>query len=190
MRRGAFLVLGRRRIARQVPRGRLDRVYSAPGDATIERRVAIWFGALLCHWRRSGARNQLIEKRQMAGILGVFCVTVGSRGDTLGQIRARGRRRMKIQLRVECHAGYRADERPLRFELRGRLFEVTEVEDRWYSPGAIYFRVRAEDGNFYILRHDEGMDVWTLDAFRTSREYEITPQPLDVTTPPGPHGAS
>ena len=97
---------------------------------------------------------------------------------------------MKIQLRVECHAGYRADERPLRFELRGRLFEVTEVEDRWYSPGAIYFRVRAEDGNFYILRHDEGMDVWTLDAFRTSREYEITPQPLDVATPPGPHGAS
>jgi len=50
--------------------------------------------------------------------------------------------------------------------------------------------VRAEDGNFYILRHDEGMDVWTLDAFRTCREYEITPQPLDVTTPPGPHGAS
>jgi hypothetical protein len=97
---------------------------------------------------------------------------------------------MVIQLRVECHAGYRADEHPLRFELRGRLFEVSEVEDRWYSPGAIYFRVKAEDGNFYILRHDEGMDAWTLDAFRTCREYEITPQPLDVTTPPGPHGAS
>lgn len=97
---------------------------------------------------------------------------------------------MVIQLRVECHAGYRADESPLRFELRGRLFEVSEVEDRWYSPGAIYFRVKAEDGDYYILRHDEGMDVWTLDAFRTCREYEITPQPLDVTMPPGPHGAS
>jgi hypothetical protein len=97
---------------------------------------------------------------------------------------------MKIQVRVECHAGYRADEYPLRFELRGRQFEVNEVEDRWYSPGTTYFRVRAEDGDFYVLRHDEGIDVWTLDAFRTSREYEITPQPLDVTTPPGPHGAS
>jgi hypothetical protein len=97
---------------------------------------------------------------------------------------------MIIQIRVECHAGYRADERPLRFELRGRLFEVAEVEDRWYSPGAIYVRVKAEDGNFYILRHDEGMDVWTLDAFRTCRKYEITPEPLDVTTPPGPYGAS
>lgn len=97
---------------------------------------------------------------------------------------------MKIHIRVESHAGYRADEYPLRFVLRERLFEVIEVEDRWYSPGATYFRVRAEDGNFYVLRHDEGIDSWTLDAFRTSREYEITPQPLDVTTPPGPHGAS
>ena len=97
---------------------------------------------------------------------------------------------MKIDIRVECHAGYRADEYPLRFILRGRLFEIIEVEDRWYSPGTIYFRVRAEDGNFYVLRHDEGMAVWTLDAFRASREYEITPQPLDVSTPPGPHGAS
>lgn len=51
---------------------------------------------------------------------------------------------MKIDIRVECHAGYRADEYPLRFILRGRLFEIIEVEDRWYSPGTVYFRVRAE----------------------------------------------
>jgi hypothetical protein len=74
------------------------------------------------------------------------------------------------EIRVECHAGYRADEHPLRFTLRGRLFEVLEVEDRWYSPGALYFRVRAEDGNFYVLRHEEGLDVWTLDAFRAGRD--------------------
>ena len=91
------------------------------------------------------------------------------------------------EIRVECYAGYRADERPLRFSLRGRSFEIQEVEDRWYSPGATYFRVRADDGNFYVLRHDEGMDFWTLDAFRTSREYES--QPMDLTTP-GPYGAS
>jgi hypothetical protein len=73
-------------------------------------------------------------------------------------------------IQVECYAGYRADERPLRFVLCGRAFEVAEVEDRWYSPGTIYFRVRATDGNFYVLRHDEGMDVWTLEAFRALRE--------------------
>lgn len=75
-----------------------------------------------------------------------------------------------LEIRVECYAGYRADERPLRFMLCGWTFEVAEVEDRWYSPGVIYFRVRATDGNFYVLRHDEGMDAWTLDAFRAFRE--------------------
>lgn len=75
-----------------------------------------------------------------------------------------------LEIRVGCYAGYRADERPLNFELCGRRFEVAEVEDRWYSPGVVYFRVRATDGNFYVLRHDEGTDVWTLDAFRAFRD--------------------
>ena len=72
-------------------------------------------------------------------------------------------------IRVECYAGHRADERPLRFELRGRLFQVQQVDDQWYSPAATYFRVRADDGNFYVLRHDQGQDAWTLDAFRAAR---------------------
>jgi hypothetical protein len=71
-------------------------------------------------------------------------------------------------LRVECYSGYRADERPVRFTLGGRTFEIEEVEDRWYAPEASYFRVRADDGNFYVLRHDETQDAWTLDAFRAA----------------------
>ena len=73
------------------------------------------------------------------------------------------------EIRVECYAGHRADERPLRFALRGRLFQVSELDGRWYSPAASYFRVRAEDGNFYVLRHDEVQDSWTLDGFRAGR---------------------
>ncbi len=72
-----------------------------------------------------------------------------------------------LTLDVDCYAGYRADERPLRFTLRGRTFAVVAVDDRWYEPEAIYFRVRADDGNLYILRHDEAKDLWTLDAFRS-----------------------
>jgi hypothetical protein len=72
-------------------------------------------------------------------------------------------------IRVECYSGYRADERPQRFVLRGRSFEVMHVDDRWYSPGADYFRVRADDGNLYVLRHDAEGDSWTLDAFRAVR---------------------
>lgn len=70
---------------------------------------------------------------------------------------------------VECYAGYRADERPLRFTLRGRAYHVQDLDGRWYSPGATYFRVRAEDGNFYVLRHDEAQDFWSLDGFRAAR---------------------
>lgn len=70
---------------------------------------------------------------------------------------------------VECYAGHRADERPVRFTLLGRSYEVVEVDDQWYSPEARYFRVRANDGNLYVLRHDERRDVWTLDAFRSQK---------------------
>ncbi|MGA2268486.1 MAG: hypothetical protein ABSH44_08465 [Bryobacteraceae bacterium] len=69
-------------------------------------------------------------------------------------------------LRVECYSGFKADERPLRFQLGERWLEVEEVLDRWYDPHAIYFRVRANDGSLYILRHSEPDDVWTLEAFR------------------------
>lgn len=67
--------------------------------------------------------------------------------------------------RVECHAGYKADERPVRFHLGGHAYEVREVLDQWYDPAATYFKVRADDGDVYILRHSlEG--GWTLEAFR------------------------
>ncbi|MBI4461357.1 MAG: hypothetical protein HY653_00480 [Acidobacteria bacterium] len=72
----------------------------------------------------------------------------------------------EIYLRVECYAGRQADERPQRFQLHAHTFEVEEVLDQWYSPDATYFRVRAHDGNFYILRHAEPQDAWTLVSFR------------------------
>jgi hypothetical protein len=81
-------------------------------------------------------------------------------------------------IRVECYAGYRSDERPLHFKLRGRHFEVCEVDGRWYSPEATYFRVLASDGNYYVLRHDETQDSWTLDGFRSARSEGTPPEIL------------
>ena len=69
-------------------------------------------------------------------------------------------------IQVECYAGYKADQRPLRFTMGDQKLEVSEVEDQWYSPTSRHFRVRASDGNIYILRHDEEQDRWSLDAFR------------------------
>jgi len=72
-----------------------------------------------------------------------------------------------MQVRVVTYSGFKAEERPLRFVLNGREYEVREVEDRWYSPEAIYFRVVASDGNRYVLRHDEAADTWSLEGFRS-----------------------
>ena len=72
-------------------------------------------------------------------------------------------------LYVECYAGYKADERPLRFRFRHNgspHFEVVEVLDRWYGVGYLCFKVLADDGNTYILRHNEKADEWVLDSFR------------------------
>jgi len=69
-------------------------------------------------------------------------------------------------VRVECYAGYKGDERPVRIFLDGGRIEVACVEDRWYSPGSTYFRVLLTTGERYVLRRQEAQDVWTLEAFR------------------------
>jgi hypothetical protein len=72
------------------------------------------------------------------------------------------------KVEVECYAGYRADERPVRLKLGEQTLEIVEVEDRWYSPGETYFRVRVAGGDRYVLRHQEAQDVWSLEGFRSA----------------------
>jgi len=77
------------------------------------------------------------------------------------------RRLHVIRVEVECYAGYRADERPVRLRLGAATLEVTEVEDRWYSPGETFFRVRVSNGDRYVLRHVEAQDTWSIEGFRS-----------------------
>ena len=74
-------------------------------------------------------------------------------------------------LRVHCYAGHKADERPARFELGGRDHFVEEIIDRWYGPSDSFFKVRADDGNLYILSHPVTLsdDNWQLESFREVR---------------------
>lgn len=69
-------------------------------------------------------------------------------------------------MRVQCYSGAKADERPIRFELGGREYLVEEFLDRWYGPDDTFFKVLADDGNVYILRHSSGNDTWSLESFR------------------------
>lgn len=77
-----------------------------------------------------------------------------------------------MEIRVECYSGAKADERPVRFHLGERLHIVEELLDQWYGPGDTFFKVRADDGNLYILRkHGSASDgTWTLESFRQIQE--------------------
>lgn len=69
---------------------------------------------------------------------------------------------------VECYSGRKADERPVRLWLDERAFFVEEVVDQWYGPSNVFFKVRADDRNFYILRQSSSAseEAWSLEAFR------------------------
>ena len=71
-----------------------------------------------------------------------------------------------MKIAVECYAGHKGGERPLRFRLGERWIAVQEIADRWYDPEASLFRVRGEDDAIYILRHDQRLDEWTLVSYR------------------------
>ena len=70
---------------------------------------------------------------------------------------------------VETYSGYKADQRPVRVTIDGEAQEVAEVEDRWYSPGSTFFRVRLTGGERYVLRRIEAQEVWMIEAYRSSR---------------------
>ena len=71
-------------------------------------------------------------------------------------------------VRVECYSGFKAEERPIRIVFKSQTLEIVEVEDRWYSRGARYFRVLTESGDRYVLRQEEAQGVWSLTAFRSA----------------------
>jgi hypothetical protein len=69
---------------------------------------------------------------------------------------------LPLTVSVTCHAGYRGEETPRRFELGTRTVEVAEVLDRWLAPDHRYFKLRGDDQATYILRHDVAAGVWEL----------------------------
>ncbi len=75
-----------------------------------------------------------------------------------------------IKLSVQCYSGSRANERPVSFLLGEKRFGITNIIDRWYGPDRLYFKVRADDDNIYILRCDERLDQWDLEMFQKTGE--------------------
>ena len=68
-------------------------------------------------------------------------------------------------IKVECYAGYRGEETPVRFYLGERCIEVAAVLDRWLDPAYRYFKLRGDDDGIYILRHSTSEDIWEMTLF-------------------------
>ena len=71
---------------------------------------------------------------------------------------------MSLPVYVDAYSGYKANEQPRQFELDEQVYEIAAVENQWYSPNAIFFKVRTGDGKRYIQRYDESADAWSLQS--------------------------
>jgi hypothetical protein len=77
-----------------------------------------------------------------------------------------------MRLDVDCYSGRKADERPVRFSLDGHSYLVEEVLDQWFGTESTFFKVRADDGNLYILRQQTTTPdgTWDLVSFRQTSD--------------------
>lgn len=70
-----------------------------------------------------------------------------------------------MPIRVACDAGDLGEQEPVAFWLGERRLAVREIVDRWFAPHGRWFKVAADDGDLYILRHDETSGDWELAAY-------------------------
>lgn len=65
----------------------------------------------------------------------------------------------KIRLNVEITS---SDGIPVSFALGERTFAVRAMLDRWEGADHAYFKLIADDGNLYVLRHDLTENEWEM----------------------------
>jgi hypothetical protein len=63
---------------------------------------------------------------------------------------------------VETYAGYKAERTPRAFLYEGLRRKVISVADTWYTNNHCYFRLCADDGYHYVMRHEFEKDQWEL----------------------------
>jgi hypothetical protein len=68
---------------------------------------------------------------------------------------------MNVQCSCDEHGGIH----PVSFRSGSHEYKVEEHLDTWYGGSHdVWYKVRADDGNLYILRHNGGQ--WSLESFR------------------------
>jgi len=100
-----------------------------------------------------------------------FCNHEGFQSSLASSRKLKSRTIMKHYetISVACYAGYKGDESPRRFSLKGKKHVVREVIARWHERDSAplgspreYFRVLDVDKREYVLRHTVTSDMWEL----------------------------
>lgn len=79
---------------------------------------------------------------------------------------------MSAQLKVECYAGYKGNQRPLALYLGRQRIRITKIVDQWYGPDHTYFKVLTDEENVYIVRYREVSDNWELVFFNAGHYHD------------------
>jgi len=74
-----------------------------------------------------------------------------------------------MALTVESVPGLRGEPEPTAVWFGERRVGVRAIDDRWFAPMQRWYRIDADDGQLYVLRHDLASHAWELAAL-TRRE--------------------
>lgn len=69
---------------------------------------------------------------------------------------------------VETRPDASGDREPASFSYGSHILHVREVLDRWPAREYAYFKVEADDGARYILRHTTASGEWDMHSFNAS----------------------
>jgi hypothetical protein len=73
-------------------------------------------------------------------------------------------------LHVESITGTTGLLEPCAFMLGDQRLKVVAILDRWIATRHAYFKLKANDGDIYILRYDEDLAQWEMTLFQAARE--------------------
>jgi hypothetical protein len=68
-------------------------------------------------------------------------------------------------LEVEATRNHDGESTPTAFKLGSRRLAVSDIVDRWLANDHSYFKVIADDGAVYILRHNKLVQSWEMTLF-------------------------
>jgi len=91
-------------------------------------------------------------------------------------------------IKVQCYSGSKVNERPIAFSLYHHTYQVHEIIDRWYGENSVHFKVKADDGNIYLLKYDEWQDQWDLVFYQNPQKLKVLlPQSSKLSLNAPPH---